>query len=151
MGIFDQFKTDTTPLQWQPRSSEEAWAASLYALAMHDGHLSEPELDTWTSAILQTRQFSGMDLVPLVRSANTAASHKPWSDLCVEWAGSISDEVTHTVFVMACEIAMRDGLLQDSEKVVLEKFAAALRLSEEATSRIVEVSMWRWKFQLHLV
>lgn len=150
MGLFSNVFA-ATPSSWHPKSDAEAWAASLYALAMVDGDMSEAEFDTWGMALLMSTVFVGVDLVPIVRGANLAAGTKPWSDLAVEWCSGISSDYGPTVFVMACEISMRDGSLKESETALLERMAQALRLDNALAERIVDVSRIRWQFQRRMV
>lgn len=157
MGIFDKlFGSDPNAGtgfsidDYSPKSEQEAFVAIMYACLSIDGEMSQPERDMLARIAVFKKPFFGYyDYVealfkPSVK-AYTDFGSKTVIDFCVS---KISEENKAPLLCFVLDIALSDGVLDDSEKNIIEYLISRLEMDDELASKIIEVMMYKNKWNV---
>lgn len=151
MGLFDQFIKKTKDIIYKPHSDLEAWNGILYACMSSDDVVSDVEIDALSRMIVHKQKFSGVDISPLyelVSEAKLKVGGIGLVEACVEF---INESDKDTLFSMAMEIVLADGILEKDELKVIELIADRMKIDPELVQNIVQVMLIRNRGNVRIV
>nr|WP_321235098.1 TerB family tellurite resistance protein [uncultured Psychroserpens sp.] len=143
MGLFDQFIKKTKDIVYKPISDLEAWIGILYACMSSDGVVSDVEIDSLSRMIVHKQKFSGIDIAPLYNSVSEAKSKIGGIGLVEACAEFVNEGDKDTLFSMAIEIVLADGVLEKDEEKVIELIADRMKIDAELANKIIQVMLIR--------
>ena len=141
MGLFSFGKT---PSSSDAFTTQEAFLAIALATSAADGNIVEEEAKGIFSYLLQMRMFDGYSerqVVDLFKKLVKVLENEGVGGLVSIAKSSLPDELRETAFTCAVDIALADGVVEDSEKALLDELQQALEISDEIGGKIVEVMM----------
>ena len=135
----DKFQ-DKNNIAENPVTSEfEAWVGILYSCISADNQIKDSETVALTRLLLSKEKFIGIDLAPLYAKAfnlKMEMGQLKYISACCE---VIKQEDTETLFALALEMLLSDGVLGEEEKNVIELLSQQLKLDKGMISKIIEV------------
>jgi len=143
MGLFDQFIKKTKDIIYKPHSDLEAWIGILYACMSSDGVVSDVEIDSLSRMIVHKQKFSAIDISPLYDSVSEAKLKIGGIGLVEACAEFVNEGDKDTLFSMAIEIVLADGILQKDEEKVIELIADRMKIDTELVQKIIQVMLIR--------
>ena len=145
MGLFDKFvKTpEIKDLIYKPLSDFEAWIGILYACMSSDGVVSDVEIDSLSRMIVHKQKFSGIDISPLYNSVSEAKLKIGGIGLVEACAEFVNEADKDTLFSMAIEIVLADGILEKDEEKIIELIADRMKIDTELVEKIIQVMLIR--------
>ncbi|WP_035673164.1 TerB family tellurite resistance protein [Flavobacterium sp. 83] len=120
-------------------SELDAWVGILYSCIAADNQIKDSETASLSKLLYSKEKFAGVDIAPLyVKSYHLKAAlgQLKYIAACCE---QITKEDKETVFALALEILLSDGLLGEEEKNVIEVLSKELKIDSGMTSKIIEV------------
>ena len=120
-------------------SELEAWVGILYSCISADNLITDSETATLSRVLSSKQKFLGIDIAPLyAKSFNlrTELGQLKYISACCEL---VEDEDKETLFALALEVLLADGILEKEEKNVIEILSNRLKIDAEMTSKIIEV------------
>ncbi|WP_460218796.1 tellurite resistance TerB family protein [Psychroserpens sp. MEBiC05023] len=153
MGVFDKFvrQQETKETAYKPHSDYEAWIGILYACMSSDGVVSDVEIDALTRMIVHKRKFVGIDIAPLynaVFEAKLKIGGIGLVDICSKF---VAESDKDTLFSMAIEIVLADGILNKDEEKVIELIADRMNIDPDLVDKIIQVMLIRNKGNVVIV
>jgi len=141
MGIFDKVlgKKEQGPLSLDQR---EAFAAISVAAVAADGIIEQEEAQQVIANLAEKRLFRGYDLNNILSVLQKMANHiqKRGPQPVLEAAAkALSPELRQTAFVLAADLVLADGVVEEKEKQFLEEFQKTLQIDAELAVKTVEV------------
>ena len=141
MGLFDKAfgKKDEGALKLNER---EALSAVCVLAVAADGVIEDAEVRRIITGLAEKKLFRGQRMEDLVRLLQDGAKNvqKRGAAAVIEAAKqALSPELRETSFVMAADLVLADGEVDDKEKKFLEDFQKALGISDELALKIIEV------------
>lgn len=144
MGIFDRFKKAIEKeYQFIPKEETEAWVGLLYACVMADGEMVKVEENALSLMLVTKKKFEGVDVSRLYRNVAEAQIKIGGSGLVDACAPLVKKEERPTIFSMAVELVLADGILDEDEERIIEYIAEKLAIDDGLVERIVEVMLIR--------
>jgi len=143
MGLFDQFIKKTKDVIYKPLTDLEAWIGILYACMSSDGVVSNVEIDSLSRMIVHKQKFSGIDISPLYNSVSEAKLKIGGIGLVEACAEFVNEADKDTLFSMAIEIVLADGILEKDEEKVIELIADRMKIDTELVEKIIQVMLIR--------
>ncbi|WP_040279887.1 tellurite resistance TerB family protein [Psychroserpens damuponensis] len=145
MGLFDQFikQPESKIITYKPLSDFEAWIGILYACMSADGTVSDVEIDALSRMIVLKQKFKGIDISPLydsVAEAKLKIGGIGLIEVCSEY---VNENDKATLFSMAVEIVLADGILEKDEEKVIELIANHMKIEMELVEKIIQVMLIR--------
>lgn len=151
MGLFDQFIKTTKDIIYKPHSDLEAWIGILYACMSSDGVVSDVEIDSLSRMIVHKQKFSGIDISPLYDSVSEAKLKIGGIGLVEACAEFINEGDKDTLFSMAIEIVLADGILDKDEEKIIEIIADRMRIDTGLVEKIIQVMLIRNKGNIVII
>ncbi len=146
MSIFDKFRADAASTGgYQPESEQEAWVALLISCMLIDNHMSNQEIELLSRALARKQMFQDKSLPDLFKRARYFYGETGAKGLIEIAAQHVSPEYRKTLYCIACDILLADGILNDEENELFTYLAGALHLSGEDFHQILEVTLCRNK------
>lgn len=145
MGLFDQFikKPETKDRTYKPLSDFEAWIGILYACMSADGKVSDVEIDSLSRMIVLKQKFKGIDISPLYDSVVEAKLKLGGIGLVETCCEFVNEYDKDTLFSMAIEIVLADGIIEKDEERVIELIADRMKIDSELVDKIIQVMLIR--------
>lgn len=137
MDIFKEF--DKNNQNKTTLTEQEAWFGILFLCGTTDGDISDIEMDFLSKSLHNKEKFIGLDLVPLLKKSfglKGNLGQLKFLELC---CNSINDEDNGTVFCLAVDLILVDGILHPAEKHIIELLAKKMNLEPEYYNKIIEV------------
>jgi len=141
MGLFSFSKK---PSSSDTFTKQEAFLAIALATSAADGNIVEEEAKGMFAYLLQMRMFDGYterQVVDMFKKLVNVLENEGIGGLVAIAKNSLPDDLRETAFACAVDIALADGVVEDSEKNLLEELQQALDVSEEIGEKILEVLM----------
>ena len=141
MGWFSSTKTPTSADTF---SKQEAFLAIALATSAADGSIDESEAKGIFAYLLQMKMFEGFterQMSDIFKKLVTVLQNEGVGGLVAIAKSSLPDELRETAFCCAVDIALADGVIEDSEKALLEELQQVLEVSDEIGGKILEVMM----------
>ena len=141
MGIFDKVlgKKDQGPVSLDQR---EAFAAVCVASVAADGVIEREEVQRIVTNLVEKQLFRSHSLDDVLSLLNKVANliQKRGPQPVLEAAAkALSPELRQTAFVMAADLVLADGVVEQKEKEFLEAFQKTLQIDDELALKAVEV------------
>ena len=130
---------------YKPTSDKEAWIGILYACIASDGKIGSSEIESLSRMIGNKRKFNNTEINPLCKKvigAIKTISPKKLVDIC---SPLIKEEDKPTLFSMAVDIVLSDGILEIEEQEIIEHLAMTLAMDKVMVVKIIEVMLIRNK------
>ncbi|MFV5695236.1 hypothetical protein ACM55G_07345 [Flavobacterium sp. LB3P122] len=123
-----------------PVTSElEAWVGILYSCISADNLIKDSETASLSKLLYSKEKFAGIGIAHLYAKSyhlKTELGQLKYIAACCELINEADKE---TVFALALEILLSDGLLGEEEKNVIEVLSKQLKIDTGMTSKIIEV------------
>ncbi|RKZ81780.1 MAG: tellurite resistance protein TerB [Candidatus Parabeggiatoa sp. nov. 1] len=136
------FSSSTTPTSTDTFSKQEAFLGIALATSAADGEIAESEAKGIFAYLLQMKMFEGItekELSEMFKKLLTVLEKEGIGGLVAIAKSSLPDELRETAFCCAVDIALADGVIEDSEKALLEELQQVLDISEEIGGKMIEV------------
>jgi uncharacterized tellurite resistance protein B-like protein len=145
MGLFDKLfnsnSNSNAVKTYKPLTDYEAWVAILYAIMSVDGDVSDAEIDSLARLLIYKNKFANLEIAPFYKNAALAKEELGVQKIIDGSALIINEDDRPTVFCLAAELVLADGVITDKEKELLEYIANALLLNETLAGKIIEVTL----------
>lgn len=153
MGLFDKFvkKSEVKDITYKPLSDLEAWIGILYACMSSDGEVSDVEIDSLSRMIIHKQKFSGIDISPLYNAVADAKLKIGGIGLVEACSEFVNEGDKDTLFSMAIEIVLADGIIKKDEEKVIELIADRMKIDMELVEKIIQVMLIRNKGNVVIV
>ncbi|KIA85685.1 tellurite resistance TerB family protein [Flavobacterium sp. AED] len=123
-----------------PVTSElEAWVGILYSCISADNQIKDSETASLSKLLYSKEKFEGVDIAPLYAKSYHLKMDFGQIKYIAACCELIKEEDKETVFAIALEILLSDGLLGEEEKNVIEVLSKELKIDSGMTSKIIEV------------
>ncbi|MDI1306541.1 MAG: tellurite resistance TerB family protein [bacterium] len=123
-----------------PVTSElEAWVGILYSCISADNQIKDSEIASLSKLLYSKEKFEGVDIAPLYAKSYHLKMDFGQIKYIAACCELIKEEDKETVFAIALEILLSDGLLGEEEKNVIEVLSKELKIDSGMTSKIIEV------------
>lgn len=123
-----------------PVTSElEAWVGILYSCIAADNQIKDSETASLSKLLFSKEKFEGVDIAPLYAKSYHLKMDLGQIKYIAACCELIKEEDKETVFALALEILLSDGLLGEEEKNVIEVLSKELKIDSGMTSKIIEV------------
>jgi uncharacterized tellurite resistance protein B-like protein len=119
-------------------SELDAWVGILYSCISADNQIKDSETASLSKLLHSKEKFVGVDIAALYAKSlhlKTDLGQNYMAACC----GQIKEEDKETVFALALEILLSDGLLGEEEKNMIEVLSKQLKIDAGMTSKIIEV------------
>ena len=123
-------------------SSAEAFAAITLAAIASDGYLNDAEVQALSLGLSRMKLFqtySDEARAKLLDRFLTLIRQDGFSKLFERAKSYLPKDLRDTVFAVATDLILADGLVTDEERQFLEQLQRSLELSDEAALEIVRV------------
>jgi len=145
MGLFDKVfggKDKTAPPQ--QFTKEESFLAIALATSAADGHISQSEVDGIINYLARMRMFetfNGQQMNRMFERLIGIIRREGPSALVQSAKSTLPNDLRETAFACAVDIALTDGILEESEKALLTELQEALEVPENIAVTIIQVMM----------
>ena len=138
------FSTTKAPSSSDNFTKQEAFLAIALATSAVDGSIDESEAKGMIAYLLQMRMFDGYtdrQMSDMFDKLLKILDNEGVGGLVAIAKSSLPDELCETAFACAVDIALADGVIEDSEKDLLEELQHVLDVSDEVGHQILDVMM----------
>ncbi|MFV5688054.1 hypothetical protein ACM55M_05460 [Flavobacterium sp. ZT3R25] len=139
MSLSDKVEENNNAALNPVTSELEAWVGILYSCISADNLIKDSETASLSKLLYSKERFAGIDIAPLYAKSyhlKTELGQLKYIGACCELINEVDKE---TVFALALEILLSDGLLGEEEKNVIEVLSNQLKMDTGMTSKIIEV------------
>jgi uncharacterized tellurite resistance protein B-like protein len=139
MSLSEKFEEINNTAEKTVISELDAWVGILYSCISADNQIKDSETASLSKLLHSKEKFVGVDIATLYAKSlrlKTDLGQLKYMAVCSE---QIKEEDKATVFALALEILLSDGLLGDEEKSTIEVLSKQLKLDSGMTSKIIEV------------
>ena len=139
MSLSEKFEEKNNTAENSVISELDAWVGILYSCISADNQIKDSETASLSKLLYSKEKFVGIDIVPFYAKSShlkTELGQLKYIAACCE---QIKEEDKETVFALALEILLSDGLLGEEEKNIIEKLSKQLKIDSGMTSKIIEV------------
>ncbi len=136
------FTTSTTPSSSDAFNKQEAFLAIALATSAADGNIDESEAKSIFAYLLQMKMFEGYtekQVQDMFKKLVTILQNEGVGGLVAIAKSSLPSELRETAFLCAVDVALADGVVEDSEKELLAELQQVLEVSDELGGKILEV------------
>jgi len=138
------FTTTKAPSSSDSFTKQEAFLGIALATSAADGTIDESEAKGMFAYLLQMRMFDGYtdrQMSEIFQKLLTVLENEGVGGLVAIAKSSLPSELWETAFACAVDIALADGVIEDSEKDLLEELQQVLEISDDIGANILEVMM----------
>ena len=143
MGLFDKFfNVDETRSNQINLTKEESFLGILIAASASDGHLSNAEYLSISRVFNTSKMFSHfteMQLKQMHQRILIMLQNDGVGTIIHTAAGTLTQELKETVFAIAIDIVLTDGIVDAKEKEFLDNLQSAIGIEEVLATKIIEV------------
>lgn len=140
------FTSSETPSSSDTFSKQEAFLAIALGASAVDGNIDESEAKSIFAYLLQMRMYDGYterQLSDIFNKLVKVLQNEGVGGLVAVAKSSLPSELRETAFACAVDIVLADGVVEDSEKALLEELQQVLEVSDELGGKILEVMQIR--------
>jgi uncharacterized tellurite resistance protein B-like protein len=126
----------------RPWSPQEAASGILLAIIASDGEISDDEVAAFNGVAQGHPIFRDQPSQAFGRMIDEQFSilrKTGWESLFDKGAADLPPDIAQTVFVLAVDLVLSDGSVEESEEYLIGKLRDALRISEELVATAVQV------------
>ena len=145
MSAFEKFseRIDTPGFEYTVGDDREAWIGILYACMSADDKVGDIEIDFLSRTLNLKEKFDGTN-IPIYYEKVSDAQEMVGSLRLVEACSvAIEHEDKPTIFALAVDIVLADGVLEEDEKLMIAFIAETLAIPEKMIQQIIEVILIR--------
>ena len=138
MSLSDKFEEKNNTVINPVISELDAWVGILYACISADNQIKDSETASLSKLLYSKEKFIGIDIAPLYAKSSllkTELGQLKYITACCE----VIKEDKETLFALALEIVLSDGLLGEEEKSIIEVLSKQLKIDAGMASKIIEV------------
>ncbi len=138
------FSSSKTPSSSDSFGKQEAFLGIALATSAADGSINESEAKSIFAYLLQMKMFDGYtdkQMSNMFKKLITVLQNEGIGGLVAIAKSSLPSELRETAFTCAVDIALADGVIEDSEKALLEELQQVLEVSDDIGGKILEVMM----------
>ena len=138
MSLSDKFEEKNNTAENSVISELYAWVGILYSCISTDNQIKDSETVSLSRLLHSKEKFIGIDIAPLYAKAfdlKIELGQLKYIAACCE----VIKEDKETVFALALEIVLSDGLLGEEEKNIIEVLSKQLTIDTGMASKIIEV------------
>lgn len=138
------FTSSKTPSSSDTFTKQEAFLAIALATSAADGTIDESEAKGILAYLLQMKMFEGYterQMSDIFNKLVNVLQNEGVGGLVAIAKSSLPSELRETAFVCAVDIALADGVIEDSEKALLEELQQVMEVSDDIGGKILEVMM----------
>ncbi|MFE3866515.1 hypothetical protein ACFX5E_00335 [Flavobacterium sp. LS2P90] len=139
MSLSDKFEEKNNTAENSVISELDAWVGILYSCISADNQIKDSETAALTRLLHSKEKFIGIDIVPLYAKAFNLKMELGQLKYIAACCEAIKEEDKETVFALALEMLLSDGLLGEAEKIIIEVLSKQLKIVAGMTSKIIEV------------
>jgi uncharacterized tellurite resistance protein B-like protein len=153
MGLFEKFvkQQESKEINYKPLSHFEAWIGILYSCMSSDGKVSDVEIDSLTRMIIHKQKFTGIDIAPLYDRVAEVKAIIGGIGLVETCSKFVNESDKDTLFSMAIELVLADGILTRDEEQVIELIAHQMKIDSGLVENIIQVMLIRNKGNVVIV
>ncbi len=136
------FSTDKAPSSNDTFDKQEAFLGIALASSAADGSIDESEAKGIFAYLLQMKIFDGYtekQVTDMFKKLLTVLENEGVGGLVSIAKSSLPSELREAAFVCAVDITLADGVIDDSEKALLEELQQILEVSDETGAKVLEV------------
>ncbi|MCK6487157.1 MAG: tellurite resistance TerB family protein [Planctomycetes bacterium] len=127
----------TTP---RKASDDQLLVYGMMLMVGADGDVQQEELATLNSFVITLPEFRGKDLREVFRGAQqTLKGKKSVEDAVAALAGIESPAVKKKLYVVAADLALSSGDIDEGEEKLLEQMQKVLGIDDALATKVVEV------------
>jgi hypothetical protein len=140
MGIFDDILGGVgTPQAFGP---QEGFAGVLLATAAHDGHLADEEMASMFGTLTRMKLYQQVPEARfksmIDRLVGVLKRNGP-EELLKQSVAAVPPELRETCFASATDLILADGVVEQSEKELMQQLMISLELDSNRAKTIVKV------------
>jgi uncharacterized tellurite resistance protein B-like protein len=138
MGSSENFEEKNSTAENPVISELDAWVGILYSCITVDDQIKDSETAALSRLLHSKERFIDIDTAPLYAKAfnlKMELGQLKYIAACCE----VIKEDKETLFALALEIVLSDGLLGEEEKNIIEVLSKELKIDTGMTSKIIEV------------
>lgn len=139
MSLSDKVEEKNNSALNSVTSELEAWVGILYSCISADNQIKDSETASLSKLLYSKEKFAGVDIAPLYAKSYHLKMDLGQIKYIAACCERIKEEDKETVFALALEILLSDGLLGEEEKNVIEVLSKQLKIDSEMTGKIIEV------------
>jgi len=139
MGWFTPGKTPSSSDTFE---KQEAFLAIALATSAADGNIDESEAKSIFAYLLQMKMFneySEKQVQAMFKKLVTVLQNEGVGGLVAIAKSSLPNDLRETAFLCAVDVALADGVVEDSEKELLTELQKVLEIPDELGAKILEV------------
>ncbi|MCK5876082.1 MAG: tellurite resistance TerB family protein [Candidatus Marithrix sp.] len=136
------FSTDNKPSSTDTFTKQEAFLAIALATSAADGSINESEAKSIFAYMLQMKMFDSIkekQMSEMFKKLLAILQNEGVGGLVAIAKTSLPDELRETAFSCAVDIAFADGVVDDSEKELLNELQKILEVSDDIGGKIIDV------------
>lgn len=139
MSLSEKFEKIDTTAENTVISELDAWVGILYSCISADNQIKNSETASLSKLLHSKEKFVGVDIATLYAKSLRLKTDLGQLDYLASCSEQIKEEDKATVFALALEILLSDGLLGEEEKNIIEVLSKQLKIDAGMTSKIIEV------------
>lgn len=145
MGLYEKFaeRKETPGFDYTVASDMEAWVGILYACMAADGDISDVEIDSLSRMLVMKQKFDGQHIDIYFEKVADAQEKIGSLNLVEACAQMVEQEEKPTLFAMAVDIVLADGVLQEDERLMIAFISESLQIPNELAQQIINVILIR--------
>lgn len=120
-------------------SDFEAWVGILYSCISADNQIKDSEKAALSRLLHSKEKFVGIDIAPLYTKSFNLRAEVGQLKYIAACCKQINEEDKETVFALALEVLLADGILEKEEKNIIEVLSNQLKIEAAMISKIIEV------------
>ena len=139
MSLSEKFEEKNNTAENTVISELDAWVGILYSCISADNQIKDSETASLSKLLYSKEKFVGIEIAPLYAKAfnlKMELGQLKYISACCE---VIKEEDKETIFALALEMLLSDGLLGEEEKIIIEVLSKQLKIDAGMTSKIIEV------------
>ena len=140
MGMFDDILGGVG--QQQPFGPREGFAGVLLATAAHDGHLADEEMASMFGTLTRMKLYQQVPdnrfKAMIDRLVGVLKRSGP-EELLKQSVGVVPPELRETCFAAAADLILADGIVEQSEKDLMQQLMISLEIDSNRAKTIVKV------------
>ena len=144
MGLFDKVFGKSEISAPEKFSKQEAFLAVAVATSGADGHIAQSEIHEIANYLNRMKMFEGYtgnQMQKIFDKLLQILKTQGPGGLIARAKGSLPENLRETAFACAVDIALADGVLEESEKSLLNDLQQSLEVPENIAVTIIQVMM----------
>jgi uncharacterized tellurite resistance protein B-like protein len=143
MLIIEQMEEPNKKITYKPAGEQEAWIGILFTCIASDGIVGIAEAESLSKMLSGKIIFEGTDIPALCSKVTDVYKESGAAGMIAACKTHIKEEDKPTLFSMAVDIVLSDGLLEKEERQIIELLASELKIESSLLLKIVEVMLIR--------